>query len=46
MVLTRQAVTDIPTTAIAPVPLALLWRFNVKGPYVGVAAGVLGLLLH
>lgn len=46
VVLTRQAVTDIPTAAIALVTLALLWRFSIKEPYVVVAAGALGLLLH
>ena len=47
VVLTRQAVTDLATTAIAVVTLALLWRFKkIPEPYVVVAAGALGLLLH
>jgi chromate transporter len=47
VVLTRQAVTDLPTTAIALVTLALLWRFKkIPEPYVVAAAGVLGVLLH
>ncbi|MQY40564.1 putative chromate transport protein [Streptomyces sp. RB17] len=46
VVLTRQAVTDIPTAAIALTTLALLWRFKIPEPYVVGAAGVLGLLLH
>ncbi|OBC08045.1 hypothetical protein A5784_01040 [Mycobacterium sp. 852013-50091_SCH5140682] len=46
VVLTRQAVTDLPTAAIALVTLAVLWRFSIKEPYIVVAAGALGLLLH
>jgi chromate transporter len=46
VVQTRQAVTDIPTAAIAVGTLASLWRFSIKEPYVVVAAGALGLLLH
>ncbi len=47
VVLTRQAVTDVPTGAIAVVTLALLWRFRkIPEPCVVVAAGTLGLLLH
>ncbi|MFE7979757.1 chromate efflux transporter [Streptomyces shenzhenensis] len=46
VVLTRQAVTDIPTVAIALSALALLWRFKIPEPYVVVTAGALGLLLH
>ncbi|MER6123085.1 chromate efflux transporter [Streptomyces sp. NPDC001795] len=45
VVLTRQAVTDIPTAAIALATLALLWRFKIPEPYVVGVAGVLGLLL-
>ena len=44
--LTRQAVTDIPTAAIALVTLGLLLRFKIGEPWIVVAAGVLGLLLH
>ncbi|EST35089.1 chromate efflux transporter [Streptomyces roseochromogenus] len=46
VVLTRQAVIDIPTAAIALTTLALLWRFKIPEPYVVSAAGILGLLLH
>jgi chromate transporter len=46
VVLTRQAVTDIPTAAIAVITLALLLRFKISEPWVVVAAGALGLLLH
>lgn len=47
VVLTRQAVTDLATTAIAVVTLAPLWRFKkIPEPYVVAAAGVLGILLH
>ena len=46
VVLTRQAITDWPTAAIAVVTLALLWRFKIGEPYVVVAAGAVGLLIH
>jgi chromate transporter len=46
VVLTRQAVTDWTTAAIAVVTLGLLWRFKIGEPYVVVAAGALGILLH
>ncbi|QUW85609.1 chromate efflux transporter (plasmid) [Streptomyces mirabilis] len=47
VVLTRQAVTNLTTAAIALVTLALLWRFKkIPEPYVVVAAGMLGVLLH
>jgi chromate transporter len=46
VVLTRQAVTDWITAAIAVVTLAVLWRFKINEPYVVVASGALGLLLH
>jgi chromate transporter len=46
VVLTRQAVTDWITAAIAVVTLGLLWRFKIGEPYVVAAAGVLGVLLH
>jgi len=46
-VLTRQAVTDLATIAIAVITLALLWRFKkIPEPYVVAAAGILGILLH
>lgn len=46
VVLTRQAVFDWPTAAIAVSTLAILWRFKINEPYVIAAAAVLGLLLH
>jgi chromate transporter len=46
VVLTRQAVTDWITAAIAVVTLGVLWRFKINEPYVVVASGALGLLLH
>jgi chromate transporter len=46
VVLTRQAVTDWPTAAIALGTLALLWRFKIPEPAVVIAAGALGLLIH
>ncbi|PXY16726.1 hypothetical protein BA062_38510 [Prauserella flavalba] len=46
VVLTRQAVTDWTTAAIAIVTLGLLWRFKIGEPYIVVAAGALGILLH
>jgi chromate transporter len=45
-VLTRQAVVDIKTGAIALVSLILLWHFKLKEPLLVVAAGVAGLALH
>jgi len=46
VVLTRQAVTDWTTAAIGLTTLALLWRFKIQEPYVVLAAGTLGILLH
>ncbi|HEX6519271.1 MAG TPA: chromate efflux transporter [Streptosporangiaceae bacterium] len=46
VVLTRQAVTGIPTAVIALVTLGLLLRFKIGEPWVVAAAGALGLLLH
>lgn len=46
VVLTRQAVTDWTTSAIALVTLGALWRFKIGEPYVVIAAGALGILLH
>jgi chromate transporter len=47
VVLTRQAITDPATAAIGAVTLALLLRFKkIPEPYVVVAAGALGILLH
>jgi chromate transporter len=47
VVLTRQAVTDWITAAIAVVTLALLLRFKkIPEPCVVAAAGILGILLH
>ena len=46
VVLTRQAVTDLPTAAIALVTLGLLLRFKIGEPWIVAAAGALGLLLQ
>jgi len=46
IVLTRQAVTDWPTVAIALVSLGLLWRFKVKEPLIVLGGAIIGLLLH
>ena len=47
VVLTRQAVTDVATAAIALVTLAVLLRFKkLSEPYVVLVAGILGILLH
>jgi chromate transporter len=46
VVLTRQAVVDIPTGIIAVACLGLLWRFKVKEPIVVVACAAAGLILH
>ena len=46
VVLTRQAVVDVPTGVIAVVALAVLWRFKVKEPYIVLAGAIAGLLLH
>ena len=47
VVLTRQAVTDVATAAIAVVTLAVLLRFKkLPEPYIVVVAGVLGVLLR
>jgi chromate transporter len=46
IVLTRQAVTDWATAAIAVGTLAVLWRFKIGELYVVLAAGALGILIH
>jgi chromate transporter len=46
VVLTRQAVTDLPTALIALVSLGLLWRFKVKEPLIVLGGAIAGLLLH
>jgi chromate transporter len=46
VVLTRQAVTDIPAVVIALVTLGLLLRFKIGEPWIVAAAGAVGLLLH
>ncbi len=46
VVLTRQAVTDLPTAAIALASLGLLWRFKVKEPLIVLGGAIVGLLLH
>jgi chromate transporter len=45
-VLTRQAVVDLPTAAIALAALVLLWRFKVREPFIVLGAALAGLLLH
>jgi chromate transporter len=45
-VLTRQAVTDWTIAAIAVVTLVVLWRCKISEPYIVIAAGALGILLH
>jgi chromate transporter len=46
VVLTRQAITDWPTVAIALGTLVVLWRSKIGEPYLVLAAGALGILLH
>lgn len=46
VVLTREAVTDWATAAIGLVTLGLLLRFKIGEPWIVLAAGVLGLVLH
>jgi chromate transporter len=46
VVLTRNAVVDLPTAVIALVGLGLLWRFKVPEPIIVLLAGVAGLVLH
>src|SRR5205823_1791237 len=46
IVLTRQAVTDLPTAAIALTSLGLLWRFKIAEPLIVLGAAAAGLLLH
>ena len=46
IVLTRQAVTDLPTAAIALVSLGLLWRLKVPEPLIVLGGATVGLLLH
>jgi chromate transporter len=46
VVLTRQAVVDIPTGIIAVGCLGLLWRFKIKEPFIVFGCAAAGLLLH
>jgi len=46
IVLTRQAITDLPTAAIGLVSLGLLWRFKLKEPLIVLGGAIAGLLLH
>lgn len=46
VVLTRQAVVDVPTAAIALASLAALWRFRVKEPLIVLGGAILGVVLH
>lgn len=45
VLLAQRAIIDLPTTVIALVGLALLWRYRVREPYLVVGAGVAGLIL-
>lgn len=45
IVLTRQAVIDLPTAAIVVVSLAFVWRFKNREPILVLVAGAVGLLL-
>ena len=46
VVLTRGAVVDVKTGAIALTALLLLWRFRIKEPYIVLLSGLAGLVLH
>jgi chromate transporter len=46
VVLTRQAVIDLPTALISLASLGLLWRFKVNEPLIVLGAAIAGLLLH
>jgi len=46
VVLTRGAVTDLTTAAIALATLGVLLRYKVKEPYVVLACAALGIALH
>ena len=46
VVLTRQAVVDVPTGVIAAIGLGVLLRFKVREPYIVAAGAIAGLLLH
>jgi chromate transporter len=46
IVLTQQAVIDIPTIIIALVSLVLLWRFKVKEPLIVLLTAIAGLILY
>ena len=46
VVLTRQAVTDWTTAAIGLITLGILWRFKIHEPWIVLATGILGLILH
>jgi chromate transporter len=45
IVLTRQAVVDVPTAIIALASLLVLWRWKVQEPVIVAACGITGLLL-
>jgi chromate transporter len=46
VVLTRQAVIDLPTALISLASLGLLWRFKVNEPLIVLGAAIAGLLQH
>lgn len=46
VVLTGQAVVDLPTAAVTIAGVVLLWRFKAKEPLLVLGGAVAGLLLH
>ena len=46
IVLTRQAVVDVQTAAIALIGLVVLWRWKIQEPIVVVVAAIAGLVLY
>ena len=46
IVLTRQAIVDPTTAAIALVSLVVLWRYKLQEPLIVLVCGGLGLLLY
>jgi chromate transporter len=46
IVLSRKAIIDLPTTAVALVSLGLLWRFKAKEPLIVLLGAAAGVLLH
>jgi chromate transporter len=46
IVLTRQAVVDVPTGIIAVLSLAILWRFKLQEPLIVLLSATAGLILY